>query len=60
MKIKSQTSISKFEEFFTTSYKDDLFRLLERYPDEQSLIIDYQTLEIFDPDLADLLIEKPE
>ena len=60
MKIKSQTSISKFEEFFTTSYKDDLFRLLERCPDEQSLIIDYQTLEIFDPDLADLLIEKPE
>ena len=60
MKIKSQTSISKFEEFITTSYKDDLFRLLERYPDEQSLIIDYQTLEIFDPDLADLLIEKPE
>ena len=60
MKIKSQKSISKFEEFFTTSYKDDLFRLLEQYPDEQSLIIDYQKLEIFDPDLADLLIEKPE
>ena len=57
---KSQTSIRKFEEFFATSYKDDVFEILEKYPDERSLSVDYNTLELFDPDLADLLIEKPE
>ncbi|MBO6110403.1 MAG: minichromosome maintenance protein MCM [Methanobrevibacter sp.] len=57
---KTQTSISKFEEFFATSYKDDVFEILEQYPDKRSLIVDYLTLEMFDPDLADLLIEKPD
>lgn len=57
---KSQTSIAKFEEFFSTSYKDDVFEILEKYPDERSLNVDYAALELFDPDLADLLIEKPE
>ena len=36
------------------------FEILEQYPNERSLIVDYLTLEMFDPDLADLLIEKPE
>ncbi|MCR5026908.1 MAG: minichromosome maintenance protein MCM [Methanobrevibacter sp.] len=57
---KSQTSIAKFEEFFATSYKDDVFEILETYPDNRSLTVDYTTLEVFDPDLADLLIDKPE
>lgn len=57
---KTQTSISKFEEFFATSYKDDVFEILEEYPDKRSLLVDYQSLEMFDPDLADLLIDKPE
>ena len=57
---KTQTSISKFEEFFATSYKDDVFEILEQYPDKKSIIVDYPTLELFDPDLADLLIEKPD
>lgn len=57
---KSQTSILKFEEFFATSFKDDVFEILETYPDERSLTVDYNQLEIFDPDLADLLIDKPE
>jgi len=57
---KSKTSISKFEEFFSTKYKDDVFKILEKYPDDRSLIVDYIDLERFDPDLADLLIEKPD
>ena len=57
---KTKTSISKFEEFFATSYKDDVFGILEQYPDKRSLIVDYLALEMFDPDLADLLIDKPE
>ncbi|MBP3226638.1 MAG: minichromosome maintenance protein MCM [Methanobrevibacter sp.] len=57
---KTQTSTAKFEEFFATSYKDDVLEILEKYPDERSLTVNYQSLEIFDPDLADLLIDKPE
>jgi len=57
---KSKTSLTKFEEFFSTKYKDDVFNALEKYPDERSLVIDYIDLEMFDPDLADLLIEKPD
>ncbi|MBE6499200.1 MAG: minichromosome maintenance protein MCM [Methanobrevibacter thaueri] len=57
---KTQTSTAKFEEFFATSYKDDVFKILEKYPDDRSLTVNYQSLEIFDPELADLLIIKPE
>lgn len=58
--IYCKTSIGKFEEFFATSYKDDVFKILEQYPDRRSLNVDYSKLELFDPDLADLLIEKPD
>ncbi|WP_297980864.1 minichromosome maintenance protein MCM [uncultured Methanobrevibacter sp.] len=51
---------AKFEEFLSTIYKDDVFEVLEKYPDERSLVIDYNDLEMFDPDLADTLILKPE
>lgn len=56
----NKTSIAKFEEFFATEYKDEVFEILERYPFEKDLIIDFQKLEVFNPDLADLLIDKPE
>jgi replicative DNA helicase Mcm len=57
---KTKTSLAKFEEFFSTKYKDNVFEALEKYPDQRSVIVDYLDLEMFDPDLADLLIEKPE
>ncbi|QUH23741.1 minichromosome maintenance protein MCM [Methanobacterium alkalithermotolerans] len=57
---KTKTSLAKFEEFFSTKYKDNVFEALEKYPDQRSVVIDYLDLEMFDPDLADLLIEKPE
>lgn len=60
MILKTRTSTSKFEEFFATEYKEDIFEILTKYPDERSLIVDYSSLEIFDPDLADLLIDRPE
>lgn len=49
-----------FEEFFVTEYKDELFEIFEKYPAKKDLKIDYQKLEMHDPDLADLLIERPE
>ena len=45
---KSRTSVAKFEEFFATTYKDDVFEILEKYPDERSLTVDYNDLEMFD------------
>ncbi len=57
---KDITSIAKFEEFFKENYKDNVFEILEMYPFVNSLVVDYPRLEIFDPDLADLLIDKPE
>ena len=58
--IKPQTSIAKFEEFFVEQYKDKIFEILETYPDNRTLTVDYNTLEVFDQELADLLIDKPE
>ena len=60
MITQTKTSTEQFEEFFATSYKDNVFEILEQYPDKKSLIIDYQRLELFDPNLADLLIDKPD
>ena len=57
---KTKTSLDKFEEFFSTIYKNDVFEILEKYPDERSLTVNYEELEMFDPDLADLLIKKPD
>ncbi len=57
---KPKPSVAKFEEFFSTKYKDTVFEALEKYPDERSVVVNYSELEMFDPDLADLLIEKPE
>ena len=57
---KTKPSVAKFEEFFSTKYKDTIFEALEKYPDERSVVVNYSELEMFNPDLADLLIEKPE
>jgi replicative DNA helicase Mcm len=57
---KTKNPVAKFEEFFSTKYKDTVFDALEKYPDERSVLVDYIELEMFDPDLADLIIEKPE
>jgi replicative DNA helicase Mcm len=57
---KTKTSVAKFEEFFSSKYKDTVFEALEKYPEQRSIIVDYNELEMFDPDLADLIIEKPE
>ncbi len=58
---KSKTSVAKFEEFFSTpECKEIVSEALAKYPDERSVVVSYLQLEMFDPDLADLLIEKPE
>lgn len=39
---------------------DEVFKILETYFDDKTLVVDYNKLEVFDPDLADFLIDKPE
>ena len=58
--MKKRKSLSSFEKFFKENYKDDVFKILETYPDDNTLFLDYDKLEVFDPDLADLLLDKPE
>lgn len=47
-----KTNVSKFEEFFQNKQECCFMK--------KSLVVDYNDLEKFDPDLADLLIDKPE
>ena len=58
---KTKTSVAKFEDFFSSDkYKDKVFEALEKYPEQRSVVVNYSELEMFYPDLADLLIDKPE
>lgn len=54
------SSTLKLEEFFSTRCKDEVFAVLDMFPEEKSVVVDYNELEMFDPDSADLLIEKPD
>ncbi len=51
--------VSKFEEFFTSHYKNAIEKLAEQYPKNKALIVDYKLLEAYDIELADELIDKP-
>lgn len=57
---QKRTVLEKLEEFFSTNYNDDISEILRRYPDERSLTVNYEKLEKFDPELADILIRRPE
>ena len=54
------SSTLKLEEFFSTRCKDEVFAVLDMFPEEKSVVVDYNELEMFDPDSEDLLIEKPD
>ena len=54
------SSTLKLEEFFSTRCKDEVFAVLDMFPEEKSVVVDYNELEMFDTDSADLLIEKPD
>lgn len=58
---KTKSSVAKFEDFFSSDkYKDKVFEAIEKYPEQRSIVVNYSELEMFYPDLADLLIDKPE
>ncbi len=52
--------VPKFEEFLRLYYWEELKRVVERYPKEKSVVVDFQKLEEFDYKLADELLENPD
>ncbi|MDD3159929.1 MAG: minichromosome maintenance protein MCM [Candidatus ainarchaeum sp.] len=59
-KQESNPYIERFEEFFNSEYKKIIEKLIEKYPEQKSLVINFKELEKFDPNLADELIENPD
>lgn len=56
--MKPETQINKFKEFFELQYQEQLFDKATK--GDEFIIIDFPQLAIFDPKLADLLLETPE
>ncbi len=53
--------IPKFEEFFSTiEYKKKIEKLAHEYPQQRSLIVDFNELDSFDYQLAEELLEHPD
>ncbi len=52
--------LEKFETFFRENYMDELLELAGNYPDRQSIDVDFNELDKFDPRVADQLISNPE
>ena len=52
--------VEKFEEFYSAAVQEKISRLLAEYPVQKSLVIDYEELEKFDREIADLLVKQPD
>ena len=52
--------VEKFRKFFEAAYRREIERLVEKYPEERSLSVEFPDLEKFDFKLADELIERPD
>ncbi len=52
--------VERFEEFFNVEYKKQIERIVESYPEERSVLVDFKTLEKFDPILADEMLDNPD
>lgn len=58
--MENSSIVNQFYEFFDTVYKKKMQQLIPHYPFKKSFYIDYKDLEMFDVELADLLLEKPD
>ncbi|MFA6489613.1 MAG: minichromosome maintenance protein MCM [Candidatus Micrarchaeia archaeon] len=52
--------VDKFEEYYSVALQEKINKLLSEYPVQKSLYVDYEDLERFDRDLADLLVKQPD
>ena len=51
---------SRFERFFRTYYSREIHKLVQGYPAERSLWVDFRVLDRYDISLADELISNPD
>lgn len=52
--------LEPFEKFLNRYYKEDILELASVYADEESLVIDYRDIEMYNVDLADDLTDNPD
>lgn len=52
--------VSKWEEFLSSRYWDELLELADSYPDERSLMVKFPDLDRYDSEFAEELLENPE
>ncbi len=53
--------VEKFENFYTsTKYKKEIAKLVENYPQNRSILVDFMDLEHYDFQLADELLQNPD
>ncbi|MFA6214306.1 MAG: minichromosome maintenance protein MCM [Candidatus Micrarchaeia archaeon] len=52
--------VEKFESFYFDAQKEKINRLLTDYPTQKSLLVDFEDLEKYDRELADILIRQPD
>ena len=58
--IETNPLVEKAETFLTKYYISELNKLINNYPKEKSLYIDFQKIEVFNPDFADQLLDSPD
>jgi replicative DNA helicase Mcm len=58
--IDISSYVEKFESFYSDALREKINRLLTDYPSQKSLLIDYEELEKYDRELADILVKQPD
>jgi replicative DNA helicase Mcm len=58
MVLNASEQIEKFQDFISTNYEQKLHQIISQ--GKKSLIIDFQDLAKFDPELSEQLLENPE
>ena len=52
--------LARWEEFFeVTDYRVKLIEVADQYPEQRSVYIAYDQLDLFDPDMADYVLQHP-
>ncbi|RLF61450.1 MAG: AAA family ATPase [Thermoplasmata archaeon] len=60
MVVEVLTLEEKFEKFFRSYYYRDILRIVRGYPQERSLVVDFDILDGYDFSLAEELIRNPD
>lgn len=50
----------KWEDFLKRYYWDDIIDLSNSYPEKRSLLVKFSEMDIYDPNIADMLLDEPD